>query len=175
MIIQSHLYDRVYVFTPQMVAYHCLEMLIKCHSTVYHTMSSLNVCCASGGHETILLLYFTENFRASHHHWVFVSVTRRLFYTIIAQNNKIIFTVVIKVYCTETVEQMWWLKHQRVNRALITPRDKQCLQIMNSHLVQFNSILIESNKTLPFHFSEIAFLKILRGVEEGDEGSCKGK
>ncbi len=59
-------------------------------------MSSLNVHCASGGHETILLLYFTENFRASHHHWVFVSVKRRLFDTIIAQNNKIIITVVIK-------------------------------------------------------------------------------
>lgn len=46
MIIQSNLYDRVYVIPPQMGAYHCLEMLIEVsqHSLSIHVEFECLLC-----------------------------------------------------------------------------------------------------------------------------------
>ncbi len=151
MIIQSHLYDRVYVFTPQMVAYHCLEMLIEVsqHSLSHHVKLECLLCLRRTWDNTAALL-----------HWELQGIPSPL--SLCLSDKEIIlhnYRTKQQDYLHSGNKRSIALKqlnrcggwNQRVNRALITP-EKQCLQIMNSHLVQFNSILIESNKTLPFHF-----------------------
>ncbi len=60
MIIQSHLYDRVYVFTPQMVAYHCLEMLIEVsqHGLSHHVKLECLLCLRRTWDNTAALLHW---------------------------------------------------------------------------------------------------------------------
>lgn len=40
------------------------------------------------------------------------------------------------------------------NKRLITQETNRAPQIMDSHSIEFNSILIESSSTLPFHFQQ---------------------
>lgn len=137
-------------------------------------MSSLNVCCASGGHETIPLLYFTENFRASHHHWVFVSVKRGLFDTIIAQNNKIIITVVIKgllhwnSWTDVVVETPACEQGPHYTKRQTVPSDNG----LSFDPVQFNTDWIKQNIALSFSL-KLHSSKYCRGWKEEMRGAAK--